>query len=126
MRTGTATLTNVSIGSLHAGSAAISVTFAADDLDLAATATATLSIAKAPLTITAVSKSKVYGAALPALTASYLGFVNGDGGQPDDPAATRHHGHRGQPRRGQSLRRSRPAARSIPTTRLAMSPEVSR
>jgi hypothetical protein len=76
---GTATLTNVSIGSLHAGSAAISVAFAEDGLDLAATATSTLSISKASLTITAASKSKVYGAALPTLTASYDGFVNGDG-----------------------------------------------
>jgi hypothetical protein len=32
----------------------------------------------AALTITAVSRSKLYGAALPALTATYSGFVNGD------------------------------------------------
>ena len=32
----------------------------------------------AALTITADDKSKVYGAALPTLTASYSGFVNGD------------------------------------------------
>ena len=32
----------------------------------------------APLTITADTQSKAYGAALPALTASYSGFVNGD------------------------------------------------
>jgi hypothetical protein len=38
----------------------------------------TLTVTTAPLTITAVNKSKVYGAALPALTASYTGFVNGD------------------------------------------------
>lgn len=31
-----------------------------------------------PLTITADNKAKVYGAALPAFTASYAGFVNGD------------------------------------------------
>ena len=30
------------------------------------------------LTITADDKTKLYGAALPALTASYAGFVNGD------------------------------------------------
>ena len=33
---------------------------------------------QAALTITANNQSKVYGAALPALTASYSGFVNGD------------------------------------------------
>src|SRR5205814_1933966 len=38
----------------------------------------TLTITTAALTITADDKSKVYGAALPALTASYSGFVNGD------------------------------------------------
>jgi uncharacterized protein YjdB len=38
----------------------------------------TLSVSPAALTITADSKSKLYGAALPALTASYAGFVNGD------------------------------------------------
>jgi filamentous hemagglutinin family protein len=38
-----------------------------------------LSVTAAPLTITAVDKSKVYGAALPTLTASYSGLVNGDG-----------------------------------------------
>src|SRR5678815_451480 len=38
----------------------------------------TLTVTPAGLTITADDKSKVYGAALPALTASYAGFVNGD------------------------------------------------
>ncbi|OYV76000.1 MAG: hypothetical protein B7Z74_00780 [Deltaproteobacteria bacterium 21-66-5] len=37
-----------------------------------------LTVTPAPLTITADDKSKVYGAALPTLTASYSGFVNGD------------------------------------------------
>lgn len=32
----------------------------------------------APLTIAAVNQSNVYGAAIPSLTASYAGFVNGD------------------------------------------------
>jgi uncharacterized delta-60 repeat protein len=39
---------------------------------------ANLSISPAPLTITADNKTKVYGAALPTLTASYTGWVNGD------------------------------------------------
>ncbi|OYV74139.1 MAG: hypothetical protein B7Z74_02775, partial [Deltaproteobacteria bacterium 21-66-5] len=38
----------------------------------------TVTVAPAPLTITADAESKVYGAALPTLTASYSGFVNGD------------------------------------------------
>ncbi len=37
-----------------------------------------LSVTPAPLTITADNQAKVYGAGLPALTASYSGFVNGD------------------------------------------------
>jgi hypothetical protein len=38
----------------------------------------TLTVTKAGLTVTADSKTKVYGQANPALTASYSGFVNGD------------------------------------------------
>src|SRR5205814_1445973 len=38
----------------------------------------TLTVMPAALTITADDKSKVYGATLPGLTASYSGFVNGD------------------------------------------------
>ena len=37
-----------------------------------------LSVTRAPLTITVNNKTKIYGAVLPALTASYTGFVNGD------------------------------------------------
>ena len=37
-----------------------------------------LNVTAAPLTITANNQTKVYGAALPTLTASYTGFVNGD------------------------------------------------
>ncbi|HEV2478120.1 MAG TPA: MBG domain-containing protein [Puia sp.] len=40
--------------------------------------TGTLTITPAPLTITASNTSRVYGSALPALTASYSGFRNGD------------------------------------------------
>lgn len=42
------------------------------------TVTAGLDVLKAPLRIRAEDKSKVYGAAMPALTAIYSGFVNGD------------------------------------------------
>jgi hypothetical protein len=38
----------------------------------------TLTVTPAPLTITADNKAKLYGAAVPTLTASYAGFVNGD------------------------------------------------
>src|SRR6185369_2848157 len=40
--------------------------------------TGTLSVTPAALIIAADDQSKVYGAALPVLTASYSGFVNGD------------------------------------------------
>ena len=39
--------------------------------------TATLTVAKATITVTADNKSKVYGVANPAFTATYAGFVNG-------------------------------------------------
>ena len=41
-------------------------------------ASGTLTVTPAPLTISAANATKVYGAALPALTATYSGFVNGD------------------------------------------------
>ena len=37
-----------------------------------------MTVTTASLTITANNQTKAYGAALPALTASYTGFVNGD------------------------------------------------
>ena len=42
------------------------------------TNTVAITVLPAPLTITANSQSKAYGAALPALTVIYSGFVNGD------------------------------------------------
>ena len=53
----------------------------------------TMTITPAPLTITADNQNMVYGAAVPALTASYSGFVNEDGAatlttQPDLVTAT--------------------------------------
>ncbi len=54
----------------------------------------TLTVTPAALTITADNKSKVYGAALPALTASYSGFVNGDtAASLSTPPTLDHHGH---------------------------------
>ncbi len=47
-----------------------------------------LTVTAAPLTITANDQTKVYGAALPTLTASYTGFVNGDTAANLDTAPT--------------------------------------
>jgi YVTN family beta-propeller protein len=66
---------------LNAGNGqTLSVTFTPNDTAnfSPATATVTIDVSKAPLTVTAQNKSKVYAAALPALTATYSGFVNGD------------------------------------------------
>lgn len=58
----------------------LSVTFTPDDTANygPATVTVLIDVAKASLTITAENKTKVYGAAVPLLTATYSGFVNGD------------------------------------------------
>jgi hypothetical protein len=65
---------------LNAGSnQVLSATFTPADLSTYArfTTTVPITVLKAPLTITAQNKAKVYGAAIPALTASYSGFVLG-------------------------------------------------
>ncbi len=56
----------------------VAYAYAGDGVFLAAAGSSQLTVNPAPLTITAVSVSKVYGGALPALTASYSGFVAGD------------------------------------------------
>lgn len=62
---------------------------AAADVDYSITFVAgTLTNTTAPLTITALSTNKVYGAALPAFTALYNGFVNGDSAGSLSPAVT--------------------------------------
>lgn len=66
---------------LSAGSAqTLSVTFTPSDTGTynAASANVTINVTQAPLTITAQDKSMVEGASVPALTAAYSGFVNGD------------------------------------------------
>lgn len=66
---------------LNAGNGqTLSVTFTPDDVFVygPSTATVAINVQRAPLTITAQDKAKVYGAAMPALTANYAGFVNGD------------------------------------------------
>ena len=63
-----------------AGSATLTVTFTPTDTANYATTTATvtLQVNKAALTLTAKDATRVYGAANPALTAAFTGFVNGD------------------------------------------------
>jgi len=71
------TISTVSANS-HAGSYAITAS-AASDVDYAISyVTGTLTVTPVVLVITADNQSKLYGAALPSLTASYSGFVNGD------------------------------------------------
>ena len=68
----------------------------------------TLTVTPAPLTITADNQTKVYGAALPTLTASYIGFVNGDtsASLTTQPTLT-HDRHRQPASRGQPLHHHR-------------------
>ncbi len=66
---------------LNAGSnQTLSVAFVPTDTNnyVSATSRVSMTVLKKALTITADSKSKLYGEALPAFTASYSGFVNGD------------------------------------------------
>ena len=65
---------------LHAGTTRLSVSFTpADQTDYSgATAGVNLRVDPTGLTITADNRTMVYGGSLPALTASYSGFVNGD------------------------------------------------
>src|SRR5207245_1644607 len=63
----------------HVGSYAITASAAADPDYSISYVGGTLNITPAALTITADSQTKVYGQPNPTLTASYSGFVNGDG-----------------------------------------------
>ena len=71
--------TTATVGSHVAGSPYGITASGAVDSDYSISYVAgSLTVTTAPLTITANNQSKVYGAALPTLTASYSGFVNGD------------------------------------------------
>ena len=74
------TLSTTATASSHvAGSPnAITATGASDSDYSISYVSGSLTVAPASLTITADNQSKIYGAALPTLTASYSGFVNGD------------------------------------------------
>jgi hypothetical protein len=74
-----ATVSGSQITIVGAGSCSITATQAGDSSYAAATPVAeTLTVAPAALTITATDKTFVAGGAVPALSAAYAGFVNGD------------------------------------------------
>jgi hypothetical protein len=72
------TLTTTASTSSHVGSYAITASSAVSSDYAISYVFGSLSVTPAPLTITAGNATKMYGAALPALTASYTGFVNGE------------------------------------------------
>jgi len=78
----------------------------------------TLTVSPVGLVVTANNQSKGYGAALPGLTVSYSGFVNGDtaGSLTTAPAVTTS----GTASSRRAVTRSRPVAPRMPTTRSAM------
>ena len=77
---GIAIINGASLVPIHAGTYTNDVTARSfGDANFSASYGANdLVISTAPLTITANNQAKAYGAALPTLTASYAGFVNGD------------------------------------------------
>lgn len=78
---GIATLSSVSLDAVNAGSYATGITASfAGELNFQATSgTGALTVNPAQLTITADNKTKIYLAALPTFTATFAGFVLGQG-----------------------------------------------
>ena len=74
----TVTTTATAVSHVSGGPYPITASGAADSDYTISYVPGTLTVAPVALTITANSQSKAYGAALPTLTASYSGFVNGD------------------------------------------------
>ncbi len=72
------TLSTTATAASQVGGYTITASGAADPDYCISYVAGTLTVTPAALTITANNQTKVYGAALPALTASYSGFVNGD------------------------------------------------
>ena len=72
------TVSTTASSASHVGSYAINASGASDSDYAISYVGGTLIVTPAPLTITADSKTKVYGSGMPALTASYSGWVNGD------------------------------------------------
>ena len=112
---GTTATSTFTTSTLTAGGHSISVVYTATGSFLDSTSSIlTQTVDQATLTITADDQSKVYGAALPTLTASYSGFVNGDTPASLDTLPTlSDHRHVRQPRRGQPLRHHRRRRRGL-------------
>ena len=72
------TLSTTATASSNVGSYAITASGAVDPNYTISYVAGSLSVTPVALTITASNASKLYGAALPTLSASYSGFVNGD------------------------------------------------
>ncbi|MGP0067962.1 MAG: Ig-like domain repeat protein [Isosphaeraceae bacterium] len=70
--------TSAAIDSLGAGNHTVAAVYSGDTSFNVSTAEITETVAPVPLAIAADGQTMVYGAALPVLTASYSGFVNGD------------------------------------------------
>jgi predicted hotdog family 3-hydroxylacyl-ACP dehydratase len=73
------TVTNTASAGSPAGAYVLTPSGAADPNYTIQYVTGVYTIQKAPLTITANNASMTYGGAVPSLSASYIGFVNGDG-----------------------------------------------
>jgi pectin methylesterase-like acyl-CoA thioesterase len=86
--TSTASATTAATATSNAGTYAITASGAASANYSFTYVDGTLTVDKANLTVTADNKSKVYGAAIPDLTVSYSGFVNGETNSALTTAAT--------------------------------------
>lgn len=76
---GPASLSGSTLSITGAGEVTVEATQAGDDTYASASEQQSFTIAKAQLTVTADDKVITYGAAIPELTATYQGFVNGEG-----------------------------------------------
>ena len=82
--------TTAPIGTLSAGNHVVTTTYFNSNGDASGEGSLASgqAVAKAPLTIVADDAQKAYGAAIPPLTAHYIGFVNGDAPANLDAAPT--------------------------------------
>src|SRR5204862_2452373 len=71
-------LSTTSTAASHVGGSSIMVAWAVGAHSTSRCVWSSVTVCTVRLTITADNKPKAYGAALPTLTASYAGFVNGD------------------------------------------------
>ncbi|HZE15112.1 MAG TPA: Ig-like domain repeat protein, partial [Mycobacterium sp.] len=76
---GSAKQASCSTSALVAGTHTLTAAYSGDGLAAASSDIGSLTVNPAPLMVTASSASSTYGGALPAITASYSGFVNGEG-----------------------------------------------